>query len=993
MIPIRLEIENFRSFTAPVQIPLDFAPLFCIVGENGAGKSSIVEAILWALFDVSRGGARANLVVRTGAKYAKVTFDFEMWEQKFRVIRQRYANGQSRAKLLRAENEHYVPMLTSHRKSDVDAMIRQILGADYNSFRMATAFFQNESAIFSTMQPAERRKALSKMLGIERFQKIRDAAAQRAREANARKNDRLKEMSFFKEKLDGIQDPTEQINAIDKEIADYSKERSEVEKQLDEVTMQLGQIKEMKRRIAVVDKSIKSIEDELSEMERTAKLLQTEIEEFSHFISRSDEIEAQKKKYDELQALNQKMVKIAQEYSRLQKALRKTELELFRKTKEFEREKSALTGKIDSWRSELRKIEDEIADADTVMKKMEQLESARKMLSEMEEKKKIHDQLMQEKHETEHKIEAERQKLREQIEDLVNKNASMRNEILRIPEVEGKLNNLRSEIDKCSAAYERAKVLRKELSSTEADIAKLVEQCNNLSGELAERKEQKEFVLSGDVARCPRCGSELSGTHKNRLIKKLESEIANLRAKLEKNEDVLEQRRRDARQLSREIEQLEAEETKIKELRKEIDLNVGELARINQFKEQTKLNEERINEIEKILSQNLFAKPLQAKLSGLLKKIEQIEFIPEALNEAQKMVNELLETEKRWEVIADKRKTAARIKKQIDTAKTKLNELNERDVISKLTAQVEELRNQLNAMEYSEERHNEIGSKLASLGDVPREFFQLENASKKLPELKKRLASTRERRSQRRKELQALTAEKTQIEARLATAQEIKKSRDELANKCEDIDHHISLLRSQRSTLESDARAITEAKENIARISEEVNQLGSEEMLFGQVAEICGPLGIQDWLMQRYLVQMERDANETLELITNGELTVRLMPEEGEKLSVRISDRLGERPYQTYSGGEEFRIDFALRLALSKVLANRSGFPLRTLIIDEGFGSQDENGLAKLVETIYEIQSQFDRIIVITHLQSLRDKFPARIVVKKGAEGSQVFIE
>jgi len=89
-----------------------------------------------------------------------------------------------------------------------------------------------------------------------------------------------------------------------------------------------------------------------------------------------------------------------------------------------------------------------------------------------------------------------------------------------------------------------------------------------------------------------------------------------------------------------------------------------------------------------------------------------------------------------------------------------------------------------------------------------------------------------------------------------------------------------------------------------------------------------------------------------------------------------------------FSGGEAFRINFAIRIALSKLLARRAGTPLRTLIIDEGFGTQDSTGLEKLKEAITSIQDDFDKIIIITHIEELRDAFPARIDVIKTAKGS-----
>ena len=91
-----------------------------------------------------------------------------------------------------------------------------------------------------------------------------------------------------------------------------------------------------------------------------------------------------------------------------------------------------------------------------------------------------------------------------------------------------------------------------------------------------------------------------------------------------------------------------------------------------------------------------------------------------------------------------------------------------------------------------------------------------------------------------------------------------------------------------------------------------------------------------------------------------------------------------------FSGGEAFRINFAIRIALSKLLARRAGAPLPTLIIDEGFGTQDSNGLEKLKEAITSIQDDFEKIIIITHIEELRDAFPNRIDVIKTTEGSTI---
>ena len=107
-----------------------------------------------------------------------------------------------------------------------------------------------------------------------------------------------------------------------------------------------------------------------------------------------------------------------------------------------------------------------------------------------------------------------------------------------------------------------------------------------------------------------------------------------------------------------------------------------------------------------------------------------------------------------------------------------------------------------------------------------------------------------------------------------------------------------------------------------------------------------------------------------------------------ETLDIKIADGLGTRDYDAYSGGESFRVDFAIRIALAKLLARRAGARLETLVIDEGFGSQDARGRERLVEAITSVQQDFKQILVVTHIQELKDLFPVQIEVTKTDRGS-----
>jgi len=163
-----------------------------------------------------------------------------------------------------------------------------------------------------------------------------------------------------------------------------------------------------------------------------------------------------------------------------------------------------------------------------------------------------------------------------------------------------------------------------------------------------------------------------------------------------------------------------------------------------------------------------------------------------------------------------------------------------------------------------------------------------------------------------------------------------------------------------------------------------------------------GKDGIPAMLIEQSLPEIETHANEILDRLSGGIMSVKFetqrqyrdknREDRKETLDILIRDAAGEREYELFSGGEAFRINFAIRLALSRVLSHRAGARLQTLVIDEGFGSQDTDGRQRLIEAINLVRGDFAKILVITHLEELKDAFPARIEVVKTPTGSQLTV-
>jgi exonuclease SbcC len=196
------------------------------------------------------------------------------------------------------------------------------------------------------------------------------------------------------------------------------------------------------------------------------------------------------------------------------------------------------------------------------------------------------------------------------------------------------------------------------------------------------------------------------------------------------------------------------------------------------------------------------------------------------------------------------------------------------------------------------------------------------------------------------------------------------------------------------------ARQKLAALENFERQREERlaerDRLSVDLGLYEDLRTAFGKRGVPAMIIETVVPELEAHANDLLGRMTDNRLHVRIETlrelrggEMRESLDIIISDELGSRPYELYSGGEAFRINFAIRIALSRLLARRAGARLRSLFIDEGFGTQDAGGREHLVAAINSIQDDFDRILVITHIDEMKDAFPARIEVEKTPEGSR----
>lgn len=305
-----------------------------------------------------------------------------------------------------------------------------------------------------------------------------------------------------------------------------------------------------------------------------------------------------------------------------------------------------------------------------------------------------------------------------------------------------------------------------------------------------------------------------------------------------------------------------------------------------------------------------------------------------------------------------------------------------------------ELERKIRDLKYSGELHQEVRDKVRDLTSYENLHHRIAEAKKELPVLKRRADSN-----------QALLAEAittvedgmlkiNDLESQLGDYESIRSDAAALSERNRKVESSIRESEVRQGILSNNLQRCIRLSSEIEQAERTLRETAVSQGIYEDLTVAFGKNGIQALIIESAIPQIQNDANEILGRITDNRMHLRLELDEStsENLEIRIADEIGTRDYMTFSGGEAFRINFAIRIALSRLLARRSGAPLPVLFIDEGFGSQDKKGQERLTEAIQSIQDEFEKIIVITHIDEMKESFPTRIEVVKSERGSEFTI-
>lgn len=393
------------------------------------------------------------------------------------------------------------------------------------------------------------------------------------------------------------------------------------------------------------------------------------------------------------------------------------------------------------------------------------------------------------------------------------------------------------------------------------------------------------------------------------------------------------------------------------------------------IKRDQQANEAEISQLSNTLNQNL--KTLQA-LANQEKKLTELLKSNSSKTEEQRLLDLNLQDwaqkgEKEWHKLQeDLTKNAYAVESQV---------------------LLEKVDQEIAALAYDADKHETLQLETARLQPYFDQHQQLDRAKAALAPTQRQLTELENRLAQTQSEYE--TAQKTyqdyiqKYETDIFGVQDLQLAEKELLNAQE----QENISRQKLNYIEQEVKAIENAKIRLVELEHSMTELREKIAQWEQIEKACSKNGVPALLIEQALPELEAQANDILERLSEGSMSVQLITQadyknkkrddKKETLDIHIQDSSGTRAYEMFSGGEAFRVNFAIRLALARLLANRSGARLQTLVIDEGFGSQDAQGRQRLVEAINMVRDDFEKILVITHLEELKDAFSTRIEVEK----------
>ena len=547
MIFTRLKLNNFKSHEHTV-ISFDKG-ISVIVGENGAGKSTILEAISFALYK-QHTAKKIDDLVRNNANSMSVELEFESNGREYKIIREKKSNLKSSIYKKTSPESGYIHICSGDR--EVTAQIRQILDIDSDLFLNAIYIRQGEIAELVDKTPAEKKLLIGKWLGIDSLEKSWKNLLPFI-------NDYENQLAELKGKLYNADSLREDRDKKRSELNSLKQRGHELEEELNEVTALLNDISENKRNMErekeIYDSLVNNVEMEekaLAKLEEDKRMIQDNLDKIRESEADIERLEKYVSKLDIYLDFEKSVTSI--------QSLKEDEQEINNKLTSISSQKDIISDKKEGYNNYLSSDEE-------VTKLTNQKTNFEKELAAMAKLEKDKKDLLKHIEEERNNIEDFFSRSKDKLEDDGLNNEALA-KIDDFKNLEDETNNFTEEISS------KIKDIGDEIIAKNEEIVVFKQNIKSCEKPLKE--------LDSIDNKCPVCQSDISSLKKKELLEHYNTEIIDNKKLIIENEE-------NVRLLTKNRKSFEEKEKRLQELSKNI---IEYKEKFNQLqKELVKLNE------------------------------------------------------------------------------------------------------------------------------------------------------------------------------------------------------------------------------------------------------------------------------------------------------------------------------------------------------------------------------------------------------------------
>lgn len=1052
MIPLQLTLKNFLSYR---EATLDFRGLHvaCVCGANGAGKSSLLEAIAWAIWGQSRA-ATDDDIIHLGETEALVDFIFQCHDHTYRVIRTR-ARGQTGSLEFQVQTAKGFRSLTERSMRATQQLILHYLRLDYDTFINSAYLRQGHADEFMLKRPSERKQILGNLLKLDQYDDLAEQAKERSRQLKA-------EVEVLERTLATMEQHLQQDARLAEDYEQLTTTLQALQQQqaIDGDTLRQLQATQQQRKADLQQLNLHQQQQQiltqdcqrLRQEHQVAKHQQYAFEAvlrdaepisagYAQFHSLQTEEETLSAKFHAHQAAQTQRQELLHQQAEAIAALKD--------------QRNKLQAQLETLHQQDRELEQSLSKADNLEAALTQLQQARARLTELDQLQTQASPLLQRRHQLQLECDRAQTRLLARLDELQTAAQALQTQQTRQPQLQQDVLDVAAAIAYLEQRQTYQQQVREKGVERRNFMERLQERQRDYETQLAEL-DHKITLLRRDIAPAPTpddATAEVVSPHschtnqRESLERLVQPTI--LHSPLLRDTSgsafppcplcdrpldeqhwtlVLDQYLTEQQELLRQIwvirEQLAVSEREIQVLRQEyrdLDKELSHyramLERRGQLQEQLQgasENQTRLQQLlheqtalERSLQTGDYAPELHDELHLLEQTLQQLNYDDKNHALARGEVDRWRWAEIKHAELKQAQKRRAQIAERIPEVARHIAEIDhqiEAIATSPLQQQINQLDDHLRAIAYDLDRHTAVRRALRQAQSWQLRWRELQHAQQQFPPLQQRIREMADLLDERTNALQTVTA---QVETLVQQLEQTPDASDAIAT----LEHTIQDRRAQLDEHLAQIGRLQQQQQQLDALKAQQTDLKTQQetlrrqlRIYQELAQAFGKNGIQALMIENVLPQLEVETNQILGRLSNHQLHVQFVTQRNRRsasratakpidtLDIFIADAQGTRPYETYSGGEAFRINFAIRLALARLLAQRSGMALQLLIVDEGFGTQDEAGCDRLIAAIQAIAPDFSCILTVTHMPRLKEAFQTHIEVVKTQDGSQLAV-